>query len=310
MPSLQQLWDIDWLNANSQRHYPLSEEAGGKDTSGSFTIPFELLVDFIWPVHADPTIDPSKFYIIGIGVFGTGVTVAIGYNGVVAGSVAIDAATHSRNQSYFVNGVGDAFFDTVGKVTIGVLDTVLQSPGSYAFDLANGRIETTCIKPDIRGVSALFAKNGDELSEALQGDVILQAGRNFSLSFVTGIGGEPDRVVLSAIDGAGLNQPCECAENAVLPCIKTINGIEPDGAGDFTLLEDECLKLDAIANGLQLTDQCSKPCCGCAELAVVEETLNFVMTQANSLANLASRLEAAVATMETNLLSSKGINNT
>jgi len=309
MPSLGNLWDIDWLNANSQRHYPLSEEAGSRDTSGSFTIPFEFVVDFIWPVHADASIDPAKFHIIGIGVFGTGVTVAIGYNGVTVGSVAIDAAVHVRNQSYFVNGTG-TFFDTVGKIVIGSLETVLKSPGSYTFDLANGRIETTCVKPDLRGVSALFVKNGDELSEALQGDVVLQAGRNFSLSFVTGIVGEPDRVVFNAIDGAGLNTPCACSEGSELPCIKTINGIEPDGSGNFILLEDECLKLNDIANGLQLTDECSKPCCGCAELAVVEETLNFVMTQANSLANLASRLEAAVAAMETNLLSSKGINNT
>lgn len=308
MPSLGNLWNIDWLTANSQRHYPVSEEAGGRDTSDSFTIPFDLVVDFLWPVHADPTIDPAKFHIIGIGVFGIGVTVAIGYNGVTIGSVSVDASTHVRFQSYYISGTG-LFFDTVGKITIGDLAAAMQSPGSYSFDLSNGRLETTTIRPDVRGVSALYVKNGDEISEALQGDVVLQAGRNFSLSFAAGIGAEPDRVVLNAIDGAGLNTECACSENNELPCVKTINGIEPDGAGDFTLLEDDCLKLNAIANGLQLTDECSKPCCGCAELAVVEETLNFVMTQANSLANLAERLEAAITAMETNLLSSKGVAN-
>jgi hypothetical protein len=308
MPSLGQLWDIDWLNANSQRHYPLSEEAGSRDTTDSFSIPFSFLVDLIWPVHADPTVDPSKFHIIGIGVFGTGVTVSIGYDGTAVGAVAIDASLHTQNQSYYISGTGD-FFDTVGKIVIGSLNEIQQSPGVYTFDLSNGRLETTCIKPDLRGVSALYVKNGDELSEALQGDVVLQAGRNVSLSFVTGVGSEPDRIVINAIDGAGLNADCLCDENADLPCVKTINGIEPDGSGNFTLLDDECLKLDAIANGLQLTDECSKPCCGCTELAVVEETLNFVVTQATSLQNLAERLEAAVTAMEINLLSSKGVAN-
>jgi len=300
----QGIWQVDWLNANSQRKYPLHEEAGLTDISGSLKIPNDFLVDLIWPVHADSTINPALFHVIGIGIFGTGVTLAIGYSGVVIGSVSIDSATFTRNQTFIIQGTGD-FFDTVGKVVVGSLENISKSAGSFTFDLANGRLETTVIKPDIRGVNAFFLKNGSDLVGPIQGDVILQAGSNFLLNLFPGLPGEPDRVVLNAIDGAGLNQDCECDENATLPCIKTINSIEPDSNGDFTLLGDDCLALEAISGGIQLTDDCAKPCCGCEELSVVESTLNFMVDQVQSLENLASKLEAAIMVTQTNLLSSK-----
>ncbi len=304
MPPAGPIWNIDWLNTNSQRKYPLSEEAGVRDTSDSFSIPNDFIVDFIWPVHADPTIDPTLFHVAAIGIFGTGVAVSIGYNGTVIGNVSIDATTFQRNTTYFVQGAGD-FFDTVGKIVIGSLETLLENAGSFQFDISNGRFEPTVIRPDVRGVSALYLRNGEDLSEPIQGDIVLQAGRNFLINRVAGPGAEPDRIILSAIDGAGLNQDCDCNENATLPCIQTINGIAPDENGDFALLGDDCLELQAIANGIQMVDNCSRPCCGCDELQVV---LNAVQTFANqvfALEQLASQIEGRMEVIQTNLLSSK-----
>lgn len=300
----QGLFDIDWLNQNSQRRYPLHEDAGLLDVSGTFKIPDEFIVDMIWPVHADSTVDPALFHIAGVGVFGTGVTVALGYNGAVIGSVSIDAGSFSRNQTFIIQGTG-AFFDTVGKIVIGSLEAVRKSAGSFSFNVSNGRLEPAVIIPDVRGVSALYIKNGNELSDPFQDDVILQAGKNMLINKIPGFAGEPDRIIFNAIEGVGLNIGCDCDENKELPCIKTINGLGPNNSGDFTLLEDDCLKLDEIANGLQLRDECAQPCCGCAELTVVNDALNFMTQQVVSLENLASRLEAAIQTIEINLLVSK-----
>jgi len=300
----QGVWNVDWLNANSQRNYPLHEDATRLDTSASFQLPNDFLVDMIFPVQLDPSIDPTLFHVLSIGIFGAGVTISIGYNGVLVGSAAIDASTFTRNQMFFIQGTGQ-FFDTVGKIVVGTLDTVLQSAGSFTFDVAGGRLEQTVIKPDIRGVNAIYLSNNGELSAAIQGDVILEAGTNFLLNIFPGLPGEPDRIVFNAIDGAGLSQGCECDENATLPCITTIDGISPDGSGNFTLLGDSCLSLDGIANGLQLKDDCAQPCCGCAELKVLTDTLNFMVQQVNSLQNLATRIESTLLVTQTNLLSSK-----
>jgi hypothetical protein len=296
-------WGINWLNANSQRRYPLSEDATLVDTSSSFTLPNDLIVDMIIPVHADPSVDPTLFHLAAVTVFGTGVTIALGYDGTIIGSIAVDTVSFVPNSTFTISCSG-AFFDTVGKIVVGSLDATLQSAGAFSFDLAGGRLVPTVIKPDIRGVNAIYLQNGQNISTALQDDVVLQAGRNIVLNIVT-TPGEPDRLVINAVDGAGLNQGCDCDENATLPCINTINGVAPDTGGNFTLLGDDCLLLDSIANGLQLTDQCSKPCCGCTELDIVRQAMEFMVTEVNSLENLAARLEQAMQTMETNLLSSK-----
>jgi hypothetical protein len=304
MPPAGPLWNINWLNANSQRKYPIFEEAGLMDETDTFEIPNDLIVDLIWPVHLDATIDQTLFHIKAISIFGAGVTISLGYNGDTIGSVSIDAASFTTNQAFLIQGTGQ-FYDTIGKIVIGSLDTILESAGSFQFDVANARLEPTVIKPDIRGVNAIYIRNGDETSDAIQGDVILQAGRNFLINFVAGAIGEPDRIVLSAIEGAGLNEDCECGEAANRPCIKTIGGIGPDSNGDFSLVEDDCIKLDAIANGLKIRDDCSKPCCGCDELQVVLDTTAFVQDQLVSLQTLATRIEAKLNAMETNLMASK-----
>jgi hypothetical protein len=256
-------------------------------------------------VHADPSIDPSKFHLLSMTVFGGGVTLTFGYNGVQVGAVTIESASFVRYGLYFFTCTG-VLFDTVGKIVVGSLANVMKLSGSYNFTLAAGRLSPTVVRPDVRGVTAIYLKNGTDMSGPIQGDIVLQAGRNFFSSFIQGdeTPANPSRITLNAIDGQGLNTPCECDEAANLPCIKTIDGIGPDEEGRFTLLESECIKLNEIANGLQLVNECSKPCCGCEELDIVRETMERVTMQVNSLENLASRLEAAISTLQINLLQS------
>lgn len=304
MPAAGPVWNVDWLNANSQRNYPISEEATLKDLSGSFTLPKDFIVDLLLPVHVDATIDPTRFHIHSVGIFGTGVSLTFGYNGAAIGSVSIDASTFEENKSFTFEGTG-SFFDTVGKVIIGTLDTLLNFAGSYEFDVAGARIEPHAIVPDLRGVNAIYLKNGNDMIGPLTGDIVFQAGRNFLMNYVNGPSGEPDRLLLNAISGEGLNEDCACGEAASRPCIETINGISPDENGDYTVLGDECLDLNAIANGIQLTDKCANPCCGCPELEVVETTMQSLMQAVFYLEMQASKLETAVITMENVILASK-----
>lgn len=308
MASLPSIWDLGWLNENSQRRFPFNDEASLKDVSGSIQLPDDFIVDMLLPVHVDPTIDPLLFHLLTVSVYGTGVTITFGYNGTAMGVVIVDASTFTRNGTYYMYGTGP-FYDTVGKIVIGSLTNILKISGSYNFAVADGRLSPTAIVPDIRGVSAILLKNGTEVSDPIQNNVTLQAGRNMFMTFVPGVGtlADPNRIVFNAIDGAGLNAPCACDEAQTLPCIQTIDGIGPDGNGNFNLLDSECLKLDAISNGLQLDDSCSKPCCGCQELDIVRETMERVVTQVNSLENLASRLEASLSIAQINVLRCVGL---
>lgn len=300
----QGIFNTGWLNGNSLRKYPLHDDATARDLTDSFSIPNDFIVDLIWPVHADGSVDPSLFHIIGIGIFGSGVTVSLGYDNVPIGSVSIDATTFEKNQTFFIHGTGD-FFDTVGKITIGTLDTVRDFAGSFAFDVAGGELVPTVVKPDVRGVSAIYLRNGTETSDPIQNDVILQAGQRMVLNVVPGLPGEPDRIIFDAVDGVNLNTGCGCEENADLPCVKTINGILPDFNGNFTLQGDECLVLDEIANGLQMVDECADPCCDCRELNVVIDTMNQIVNQVASFEALMGQMESAISQMQANILASK-----
>jgi hypothetical protein len=304
MPPVGPVWNVDWLNANSQRKYPIFEEATLADTTGSFRIPNDFIVDLIWPVHADVSIDPTLFHLASISVFGTGVALSIGYNGTIIGSVAIDAGTFIRNSTLLIQGTG-IFFDTVGRIVIGDIETVLNSAGVFIFDVTGARFEPTVIRPDLRGVQSVRIQNGDDISDAIQGDIIFEAGTNVLLQFIAGPGSEPDRIQINAIEGEGMNEECDCAEATTLPCIKTINGVGPDSGGDFDLLGDDCLKLNAVANGIQFVDECAKPCCGCDELNVVITTNKSVLNQVYALERLISQLEGNMQQLETNLLSSR-----
>ncbi len=299
MSAPQGLWNADWLNANSQRRYPLHEGVDPWDTAHSFRIPDDFIVDVIWPVHPDPSIDPKKFHILSISIFGNGIVVTLGYDGDPIGSATIPVVGFVPNSSYMIAGAGICF-DSIGKIVIGTLDSVLASAGSYVFNVNDTALETTTVKPMLRNLAALYVQNGDELSDPLQNDVILAAGRNAQFRIVRGEGGEPDTVFWDAVNGANLNKDCICAENPDTPCIKTINGVGPDNTGNLDLLEDDCLKVipQPAANAIQLQDDCCKPCCGCEELNVVQTTLSEVHSQINLLANLASQLEGHVGQLQ------------
>jgi len=294
------VWMVDWLNANSQRKYPLHDEATGKDISGSFELPDDLLVDCILPVHPDPNIDPSKFHLQSVNVFDTGVTVGLGYDGVAIGSATVDRATFTRNTTVIFQCTGN-FFDTVAKLVIGSLDSVMAYAGSFEFGVDGGRLSPTVVKPDIRGVNSIYLLNGEELSDPIQDDIVLEAGINAQL-VLDNTPADYSRIIFSFIEGAGTVVDCDCEEGAARNPILTINGIGPNSEGDFVLEDNECQGLEEILNGLQLVDKCAKPCCGCSELEVVTTGLTFMANQIQTLEGLASRLEAQIGYLQTNCM--------
>ena len=292
------IWMVDWLNANSQRRYPLHDDVTAKDTSGSFDLPNDLIVDCILPVHPDPSVDPSLFHIRTVTIFDTGVTIGLGYNGEAIGSGTVNRTGFSRNTTVFIQCTG-SFFDTVAKLVVGSLDSVLSAAGSFEFDVAGGRLAPTVVKPDIRGVNALYLQNGDELSDPIQDDIVLEAGRNAQL-VLDNTPADYSRIVFSFIEGAGTVVDCDCEEGAARDPIKTINGIEPNANGDFVLEDNECQGLDAITNGLKLVDKCAEPCCDCRELETVNTALDHMAEQVRSLEALSLRLETQISFLQIN----------
>jgi len=305
---LEGLFNIEWLSLNSQRAYPLADDASGIDLTGSFKLPKDFLVELGLPVHAGLNIDPGKFYVRYISAFATGFSITVAYDGsegiVNVASALIARQSHTKNQSYALGGVGD-FADSFGRVVIGSLDAIDQEPqGRFELSFANGRLDTDAIRPMIRGLSSLRVRNGADLSQPIYGDVILTAGANIRLTTVI-VGGEDPVIVIDAIEGEGLIEECVCEGDEVAPPIRRINNVAPTAAGDFTLGGDDCLSIEAIQNGLIIRDICSHPCCTCSDMEKVTDDLSRFGEQITTMINFQTRLTSSVTQFEQVVLGSK-----
>ena len=287
---LSSLWNVDWLNANSQRKYPLADTATGTDSSDSITLPDDFLVDLTVSIPVLAGVDPDGFHIKTVTIIPQGAIIVLGHLGEDMAVISVNRATHTRYQPYRVVGQGD-FYDAYGTATIGSFDNVDQLPaGMYTFTHAEGKLTPTTVKPDIRGVSSIRFINGRETSDPLTGDIYVIAGRNTRFQ-VAG-----NQVTLDALPlSENLAEECACEDAATAAdCIKTINGVEPDENGDFTLEGMECITIEPGEALLTFLDECSEPCCGCDELKVVLDTTAMLMNDAATLRSQVAAMEGVV----------------
>lgn len=304
-----QAWNLEFLNHNSQRSFPLAVWGSKLDTTGAVRIPDSLILALDFPIHAAMNVDPSKFFIRQLAIYPTGINISIGYDdlsatGIQVGSVSVATSSHTEYRSYAIPG-SDDFDDSVGRIVLGSLDGIAELPtGVFTFAAAATPIEVSAIRPMIRGVSSLTVVSGGASSVKLYGDIELRAGTNMRI-VVNGAETESPEVVFSAISGEGLNEVCTCDDTTDSPAIKFINGIPPLANGNFRMLGDDCLRVLPIQNGLQLEDACSKPCCGCNELdALITEVRQFA-DGATTLQIFAGTLSAEVAQMGQVVLGSR-----
>jgi hypothetical protein len=301
--------NLEWLNHNSQRRYPLFDASSGRDVTNTFEIPNDFIVELDLPVHAGLDVDPAQFFVKNIGAYATGLSIVIGYQPAVGDAVDVATALisrqgHTRNTTYALGGVGD-FDDTVGKVTIGLLDEISrQAFGFFVFDIEDTRLTPDAIRPIIRGVQSIQVRDGTDVSPRLFGDIELQPFENMQIVPII-VAGQDPILRFSAIEDAGLAEECICEGEVLTPPVRRINGIPPTVAGDFTLLGNNCLVPMPITNGLKLDDICSEPCCGCEELEAITRDLEQFGSKATTLENFLVRLESSVTQMDQVVLSAQ-----
>lgn len=306
MPAGQ--WNLEFLNHNSQRAYPLTADSSGTDITQSFKLPTEFLVGADIAIYPTAGMDTSRFVLRQIGLFSTGVQLVIGYDD---GNSILDVATASvprsapRNSAYVLGGVVGFEYIT-GKVVVGRMEALYEQPaGLFSFDLSGARFEPQVVRPMIQGVSALRISNSTgATSENFYGIIDLVAGTNIQLS--TSSAGGVSRVIISALDGSGTIEECVCeGTSAALPCIKTINGVAADAQGNFNIVGDNCIDIASTGNGLKITDSCCQPCCGCDELEAITRDLERFNQQRVTYELYVDQLSSEVGRMRTSTLGSR-----
>ena len=303
------VWNQEWLNQNSQRAYPLTEAAAKTDISGALALADDFILALTFPVHAGNDVQPGKFYVKEIGVFGAGFSVSIGYDDGTAApptvaSTVFSRSGHTEYMSYALAGIGD-FSDSVGQLNIGHV-TAISSAGNavYKFTPVAGALEVEAIDPMIRQVQGLVVINDGERSSRLYGDIEIEAGTNMRITVAEESGQNP-KLTFNAIDGEGLSVDCVCEDDSLGPCIRTINSIPPTPQdGNFTILGDTCIEVSGITNGLQLEDKCSEPCCDCADLDALRNEVATLGSSAANVQGFVNRLQTEVVSLSDALLGS------
>jgi len=302
-------WNLEWLNHNSQRKYPLADDVSGYDSGAeaSFRIPDDFIVQIDLPIHSAMEMDPAGFFIRQIVATGTGYSIVVAFqqNAVSAVDVAaahIPVSAHTSEYKTYALGGIEPFDDTVGKITINSLAGIsLQPAGLWNFNLAGAGLTPDAIRPIIQGVQSISVTQSTGIpSHKLYGDVELIAGDNISL-LVDG-----QEIWISAIDGSGTINECDCeGDAAALPCIKTINGVQPDNDGQMYLVGDDCLEIGEGTNSLNITDNCCAPCCGCTELESITKDLERFLQQQANLEIFVKELKTSVTEMNMTVLGSR-----
>lgn len=301
-------WNLQWLNHNSQRSYPLTERASKVDTTGTIRLPDSFIVALYIPVHATLNIQLDQFYLKTLLISPIGYVIGIGYSAsgaeTLVATVSVTKATHRPNMAYAVAGVDD-FSDTIGQIVIGNLDEINQLPaGLYEFNFNAGEIESDAIRPMLRGITALRVINGLENSPPLYGDIELVAGTNMRIDYAINIITGNPKITFNAIDNTNLNKVCDCDINKSGECIRCINGL-CSSDGSYTIGGSDCITVSTSTTGIQLADICATPCCGCTELDALKTQIDRFSDGVTTMQNFVTRLGSEVTQMSLVVLGSR-----
>ncbi|MDO4568791.1 MAG: hypothetical protein Q4D38_00225 [Planctomycetia bacterium] len=299
------LWNVNWLNQNSQRSYPLAEH-GDKlcFLSQDIRLPDDFLLALRLSINAGHNIRVENFFVKSITVAGTGCTVLIGYND---GSSATEPSEFPDVASIYatsgeeiatcrMTGLGD-FADTAGYAAINP-SAVKNLAGTYTFLPESTPIEPDCVIPMLRSVSSIAIQNKSTVSDKIYGDIVLEAGSNMEIT--TKRNGNTTIITLSAKNTDNFEETCVCDLHETGNCITSINGVRPDATGNINIAGSGCLVAATTTNGVQLSDSCATPDCGCDELEALAQALRTIENNNTTQSALLENLYGAI--MQTQLV--------
>lgn len=264
MPTIE---NLDFLNANTLRNFPIKEGASRIDSSGAFEIPDSFMVDLVLSASSDPSLRVYVSKVVNmpdeveveLSAYGTGTAIGV-FN--------ISTQSHTRYTTYYMS-AASGYTAATGKLTVAEVAAMVTLPyGVFTFAQDATELEMRTIVPGLATVSRFVFKNADGTSVSVTGDVTILAQTNTKFRQINST-----TVAIDAGDGLGLNSPC--ADDR--PCLKTINNVAPDSNGNFTLTTSDCAKFSALSagtlKGLNLADSCCKPCLSCNEIGDLTQRL-------------------------------------
>lgn len=299
--------NVEWLNQNSGRAYPFREDMQLRPTVdgellGDYRLPNSAILDMSMATNFEtqPEVYLSAYTMAG-GVVTAAISDASDGTVLAVASAAYDPDTLHMPVNF--NGVGK-HDDIRGTIVFGSLVSIWETlpDGVYRFTPEEAMFEPRCVRPSVPCVSGLYLTDpiGSFESKRLRGDVALIAGNHIRLEY-----DEARNAIWIHADATySFNQKCSCEADDQNPVL-AVNGINIQNVvieGD-----GECVNVETSEGRIRITDTCSKPCCGCAELTFLNQKTNEITTSIGKLETFSEDLRDKLNDFILNLmLSEKG----
>ena len=269
--------NVDWLNGNSQRSYPFREGmlrrpyVGGAAVS-ELALPNLAVVDMAMATNFDPLPDVyrSSWSLSRLSVSAVLSRVSDGEILAVA-AAKLDGAGEYSPVNFSGTGVHD---DIRGTLVFGDLSRLAEDLpyGVYDYPASETLFERRCVLPSIPCVSGIYVKDAYDGGETvrLRGDVALVAGDNIRFEFDEA----SNAIVVHAEPNSEYSEKCGCSGMDCRQEVLTVNGVSTPSVvieGD-----GECVNVSTSEGRIRISDTCSKPACGCAELTFLNQKISEV----------------------------------
>lgn len=263
---------LEFINGNLNKHYPLDDDLTPRAVDGVL-LPDSFLVDLRLIVQdtSEITADVNSFYVAAVRIYGSSITVVIGYNSggtdiqvaAVSGiSTNIDPAADVSTRTYQLESLSDIVL--FGSLVIGDTQDIIKYPGNHVFTKSSAKLSPSTVYKPTNAFTGLVV-DGVKLT----GDVVLEAGNNVVLDVDESTNtvrisyGNPDTLVFS--NATDLFNHVISVYGAP---VTSINGVLPDNSGHIVLSSgNDCTQITNSADGtITVTNQCSDPCADKAAL--------------------------------------------
>jgi len=281
-PTKQVMANLDYLNLNSVRNYPIKDGLGRVSDDGLFTIPNSLIVDLSLCATGN---DSPDLYISRINCNSSSLLIEISANGIgVFGTFQTTLPLSDYNTDLSMNS-GVAFPTSTGMITIGSADDLADLPsGDFTFSINNTELLMKVYGPGNTGISWMSFSDAKGNNAVLSGYIQMQGNSNIQFRNQSGV------IYMDAGENLGLNKNC----GAIPQPVRFINGISPDSNGNFTLIPQSCVTIDTAQYGLVISDSCGQPCLGCAAIDTLTTQVNGLESSILGIKNFTTTLQAAI----------------
>jgi hypothetical protein len=279
--------NLDYLNLNSLRNFPIIDGASCASDDGLFVIPTTLIVDM--SLCATDGSTPS-LYISRITVNSTNLVIEISSysSSSVVGTFQTSLPFTENTDLQLTPSTN--FPLATGLITLGSSDDLARLPyGDFTFKYANTRLLSRIATVGPIGINWISFSDTKGNKSTVTGHVEIQGNSNIQFREATGI------IYVDAGEGLGLNKICE----NVLQPITSINGITPDSSGNFTLIADQCIEIDAAQYGVVISNPCGAPCLGNLALSDLTTRANKLESSILDINNFTKNLQAVITQANT-----------